>query len=312
MVRTYPLIRGIASYILPKKIFVRPGSGGSFSSAYCYSVWLRHLVQLKNAGLINDIESIKNIAEIGPGDSLGMGLAAMYTGADNYFAFDVIRHTNMANNKKINNELLKLFEERIEIPHGTKEFLNTKPVLSNYEFPADILNKDRSYYQERHKTIECNLDNMEKQGAQIRYVVPWMGQIQKDVKDIDLIISQAVMEHVDDVTFAYAEMYRWLKPGGIISHQIDFRTHEMTDQWDGHFYIGQHLWKILAHGRKYPMNRLPLSAHIKAIEKTGFKIKNIVPFRSQCNFSKQAPRVPEIAFQEEDLITSSALIQAIK
>lgn len=34
----YPLVRGLASYVLPSSIFYRPGKGGTFSSEYCYSV----------------------------------------------------------------------------------------------------------------------------------------------------------------------------------------------------------------------------------------------------------------------------------
>jgi len=50
-VRFYPFARGLASYVLPRSIFYRPGSGGTFSSGYCYSVWLRHLHYLiENAG----------------------------------------------------------------------------------------------------------------------------------------------------------------------------------------------------------------------------------------------------------------------
>ena len=34
----YPLVRGLASYVLPSSIFYWPGKGGTFSSEYCYSV----------------------------------------------------------------------------------------------------------------------------------------------------------------------------------------------------------------------------------------------------------------------------------
>jgi len=74
IVRIYPLIRGLLSYILPRNIFQRPGSGGTFSAEYCYSVWLRHLVELEKSGLIKRANEIKSVAEIGPGDSLGLVL----------------------------------------------------------------------------------------------------------------------------------------------------------------------------------------------------------------------------------------------
>ena len=312
MIQVYPLIRGLASYVFPKKIFKRPGSGGTFSSEYCYSVWLRHLVQLKAAGLITSVDDIKSLAEIGPGDSLGIGLAAMFTGVDTYYAFDMIKHANIEMNIAINNQLLKLYQDQKEIPNGTHQFRNTNPVLSKYEFPVSLLNFDQSYYQQRHLYIQNNIELVQSDNSNISYVVPWMGEKQDHVKDIDMIISQAVMEHVDDIEFAYGEMYRWLKKGGIISHQIDFKAHEMTKEWDGHFYLKQGIWNVLAHGRKYPINRLPISAHIAAIQNAGFEIRNIIPVVNKSNFPDKFPQVKGINFQKDDFVTSSALIQAVK
>jgi hypothetical protein len=312
MVKKFPLLRRLASYVFPKSLFKRPGSGGTFSSAYCYSVWLRHLVKLKESNLIENISDIKSIAEIGPGDSIGIGLAALYTGVERYYAFDVIKHANNSKNEFINAELLELFKNNTEIPHGTNQFRNTNPVLHSYKFPKEILNFNTDWYESRSNFIAENLKTMNQINSKINYIVPWMGIKQSTVKNLDLIISQAVMEHVYDIDFAYTEMYNWLKPGGIMSHQVDFKAHEMTDEWDGHFYIKSNLWKILAHGRKYPMNRLPLSTHLNSLEKAGFKIVNVVPVIRESNFKKHQTQVDGIQFDSNDLITSSALIQVIK
>jgi hypothetical protein len=43
------------------------------------------------------------------------------------------------------------------------------------------------------------------------------------------------MGHVDDIEFAYREMFNWLRPGGVISHQVDSKTHEMIIEWNGHW-----------------------------------------------------------------------------
>jgi hypothetical protein len=111
-IKIYPLIRGLLSYILPRYIFEMPGSGGTYSAEYCYSVWLRHLTQLKKSNLIKDIRDLNSIAEIGPGDSLGIGIAGLFCGINEYFGFDVIKHANKESNIKIANELYKLFLER--------------------------------------------------------------------------------------------------------------------------------------------------------------------------------------------------------
>ena len=38
---------------------------------------------------------------------------------------------------------------------------------------------------------------------------------------LDLVFSQATLEHVDGLPDVYRAMYDWLKPGAYMSHQID-------------------------------------------------------------------------------------------
>lgn len=310
-VKPYPLIRGLASYVLPKKIFDRPGSGGSFSSEYCYSVWLRHLHYLLGKGLFRSLSDIKHIAEIGPGDSLGIGMSALYTGAEQYYAFDVIEHANLSANQQVNQELLELFSQKAAIPNTFRQ-RNTSPSLPTYDFPHKYLTGEGSYYQQRKLSIDKALEKSVDSPLTIKYIVPWLNTTQHDINGLDLIFSQAVMEHVADIEFAYKEMYRWLRNGGVISHQVDFKTHEMTKEWNGHWFIGDTMWEILSHGRKYPMNRLPLSVHVNMIKKAGFTIKHIIPVEKENAFKGQKPKVPYVQFFENDLITSGALIQAVK
>ncbi len=238
-------------------------------------------------------------------------MAAIYSGAQNYYAFDVIEHANLETNKTINADLKKFFSSKKSIPHGEK-LKNIAPTLNDYSFPKDILSLSNEYCEQRYSSINRALEKDESSDVSIQYVVPWFDNQKNEFEEIDLIFSQAVMEHVSDIKFAYREMYKWLKKGGIISHQVDFKTHEMTKEWNGHWFIGESMWKFLSKGRKYPMNRLPLSAHIRVIEKAGFTIKNVVPVK-RANLNKGIKTlVPGIDFNEDDLITSSALIQAIK
>src|SRR5215467_13821096 len=56
----------------------RASTGGSNSARYCYSVWFRHLINLDSCGF--KIKGAR-VAELGPGDSIGVGLAALLSGA---------------------------------------------------------------------------------------------------------------------------------------------------------------------------------------------------------------------------------------
>lgn len=313
-VRTYPIVRSIASYILPKDILNRPGSGGSFSSEYCYSVWLRHVQQLLDCGLMDDISQIEKVAEIGPGDSLGIGMAAILSGSNAYYGFDVIEHANLEKNIKVAEEIKSFFSEKRDIPHQGSRFIATKPYLDNYDFPQKVFKGhiEEPQLEQRLEEIKKALRNDGDSSLTIEYMVPWYEKESNIKGQVDLCFSQAVMEHVLEVDHAYQSMYEWLKPGGIISHQIDFKSHEMTNEWEGHWFIKDRMWNFLMHGRKYPINRLPYSAHVRAIEKAGFTIKNIIKDEKPNNFPTKSPKIEGLEFTEEDRTTASALIQAVK
>src|SRR5688572_30727988 len=79
----------------------RASPGGTDSSRYCYSVWLRHLTMLDQCGVkINGAR----VGELGPGNSIGLGLAALISGAASYVGLDIMHFPANVN-------LEKMFEE---------------------------------------------------------------------------------------------------------------------------------------------------------------------------------------------------------
>src|SRR5687767_9884078 len=87
--RIRALLKGAATYLPIVRQYACRGSGGTTSARYCYSVWLRHLVKAHESGLNSNPG---NVAELGPGDSLGVGIAALLSGADHYYALDAKAH----------------------------------------------------------------------------------------------------------------------------------------------------------------------------------------------------------------------------
>ena len=63
----------------------RAGTGGTNHARYCYAVWLRHLVALAEVGLPTDPDVV---VELGPGDTVGVGIMALLSGAREYVALD--------------------------------------------------------------------------------------------------------------------------------------------------------------------------------------------------------------------------------
>src|SRR5262249_48006693 len=92
-------------------------TGGTVSARYCYSVWLRHLSMLHRSALPT---SFGTLVELGPGDSIGIGLAALLSGAEHYVALDVTRYAAAALNLQIFEELVGLFREQAPIPDETE------------------------------------------------------------------------------------------------------------------------------------------------------------------------------------------------
>ncbi len=86
------LLSGLASW-LPGYDVART-TGGTDSARYCYSVWLRHLVLAASSGRLQaGVPRI--VAELGPGDSVGIGIAALLSGAERYYALDLLPYSDL-------------------------------------------------------------------------------------------------------------------------------------------------------------------------------------------------------------------------
>src|SRR5258708_2426522 len=84
----------------------RASTGGSDSPRYCYSAWLRHLIMLSQHGF--QLKGSR-VGELGPGDSIGIGLAALLSGADQYVGLDIVPFSAKANLETILDDLIALY-----------------------------------------------------------------------------------------------------------------------------------------------------------------------------------------------------------
>ncbi|WP_046867965.1 methyltransferase domain-containing protein [Microvirga massiliensis] len=293
------------------------GGGGTSSARYCYSVWLRHLSTLHQSGLPTRFGTI---VEIGPGDTLGLGIAALLSCADRYIALDSVRYAQVDRNLAVFDELVDLFKDRTAIPDDA-EFPVVNPRLSSYAFPTDVLPTDhlsRMLDPKRQAAIRDTLhDTIKDTGHSsastglLSYVAPFEKDSIED-QVADLVISQAVLQLVTDLPGIYREMDRWLKPDGIVSHQIDFKSYGITKEWNGHWACSDWLWQALTNKRRGQPNREPHSAHLSILTSLGYDIacdQRLVS-ASHLSRSQLAPRFAHLS--DTDLTTSGALIQAQK
>ena len=309
------LVKGLLSYIpgansvLIRSRLARSRLGGADSARYCYSVWMRHMVMAYEHGLSTDPQVV---AELGPGASLGLGLAALISGVDRYHALDVVRHANTSLNLEVFDRLVELFRAREVIP-GEDEFPEVKPKLDAYSFPKRVFTPERlknALETKRLASIRRSLISPDSQGSRIRYQVPWYNMDVIEYGSVDLIFSQAVLEHVEELPVVYERMNQWLKASGYMSHTIDFRCHRTARDWNGHWTYSDFVWKLIRGRLPYLINRAPYSKHAELINSSGFKIvnerKNLLP--SKIDDRQLAPGFPGGA----DLTTSSVFVQALK
>ena len=284
---------------------------------YCYTIWLRHLSILYK----NGFTKIPNtIAELGPGDSIGTGLAGLVCGAKKFYALDVVEHTNIKNNISVFDELVTLFAKHSTIPDDN-EFPLVLPRLSSYNFPSEIFTNndlEKLLDKSRIEYLRSELVGMEKKKNSIQYMCPWNDPKIIENDSVDVVFSQAVLEHVRDLNHTYESMYRWVKKGGCISNQIDFESHGLSDEWNGHWSFSDLTWKLIKGNRPYLINREPLSKHLEAAQDAGFKIISVLPVKTfssdtytgtirRDNLAKKFRNI-----SEEDFTTTSAYILAKK
>lgn len=303
------LLRALIRNALPSSAlhWVRRGRGSgreTQSARYCYAVWMRHLVRMAASGL--DAEPA-TIAELGPGASLGVGLASLLTGVDRYIAFDMTRHAAASESVRVFDDLVDLLSAKEPIP-TLDEFPEVRPRLASHEFPAGILDANRISHAlapERVAEIRGRVA-----ADLIPYFAPWDDPAVLEEGSVDLVMSQAVMEHVADLDHTYRAIFRWLRPGGVMSHQIDFRSHGTSAAWNGHWRFSERRWRLVRGDAA--INRLPISRHVAAIEDAGFQI-----VASEAELRSDGLRRDQLdpewrALSDEDMHSAGAFVQAVR
>lgn len=299
------LLYGLLSYLpgIPDSLY--KGTGGTDSAQYCYSIWLRHLVLARRGGM-SDMPDV--VAELGPGDSLGVGLAALLSGVRRYVALDAVVHANSARNLQVLDGLVELFRQRAPIP-GPGSLPGVSPVLDDYAFPAWALSEERFRWAQSEARIarmRAILAGEIAEPSLLDYRAPWEQVGGADSASVDLLVSNAVLEHVEGIEVAYRAMATWLRPGGYASHQIDFRSHSLFRAWDGHWACPDWLWRMFKGRRAYLLNRQPLGVHRALAAAVGLKERVCVRVERDAEARRLAPAFRGMA--EQDRLTSGAYL----
>lgn len=267
------LYGGLKSYVSPTTYTM---SASKVDPRYGYSVWLRHMVTLARHGIHGPFPTV---VELGPGNSIATGVAALLCGAQRYIGLDVLEHMATTTHESTLDELLQLFAEGADIP-GSAAYPTLCPQLDDYRFPADLLAACgyRADDQERIAAIRAavrDLDGMSDAAALLRYIVPWTSA-SLPAESVDLIFTQAVLQEIPHDPNAalrqtIAAMASWLRPGGMMSHQVDFGIYGL-DPWNAHWTWSDLQWKLIRGRRDNFVNREPLSTYEALLQEHGLSL----------------------------------------
>lgn len=306
-----PLIKGLIKHLPYIKNILVNRTGGTIESRYCYSVWMRHL---RNLGTV-DSKLPCVVAELGPGDSLGIGLAALLSGCKKLYAFDIVKYWDSERNLIIFDELVELFKNRADIPNQS-EYPLVEPVLDDYNFPSDLLSENwlkDTLLENRIKLIRKEITDVQNPNNNfIQVQIPWHDAEVLEKNSVDFIYSQAVLQHVEDLENTYAAMNQWLKPSGKMSHTIDFKSMGTTKSWNGHWTYTELEWKIVKGGKSFLINRHPFSYHVDLHHKNGFIILRQLFAKSKNNLAKNKLSKKFSILTDDDLSTSGMYILSQK
>ena len=271
-----PILKGLATYVVspngkPRGFLRHAAHGGGRSAQYCYGVWLKHASLLGEQGCI---PNAGHIAEFGPGESLGVGLAALLSGAQTYSAFDAIPAASFDHSTDLLDELAQLLSNRAGRP--TRGFPNFDHLLDENFFPSGILANsalEASLRPERIAAVREALDSLGRgePSSMIRYQAPWNATAVMD-GTVDVIFSHSVLQYVEDLDAFYSECRRWLKRDGWMSHHIDLSSMNVTRVWNAHWSYSPRVWKTVRGSRPFFLTARTSSEHVAAMDRNGFRL----------------------------------------
>lgn len=322
------LLKGVATYLPPWTGRFIPqhqpqfrGKGiRKFNDAHVvamdvYTSWMRTLITLHEKGV--DTDSIKSIAEIGPGDTLGVGLAAMLSGADHYLGLDAVPTVYNFNNEKIFEELVEIFKKRTPLL-TREECPKQRPYLKSYDFPSHILSEEklkRTLSDERlekiRRAIRAKGEIGDQEDITIMYSVPWDSDasLEKHRATIDLIMSFAALEHVDDVPRTYYGMDKILRAGGVVASSIDFKCHDTAGLRNGHLAYSDLEWRIIRGKSKFLINRWPHEWHVREMTKYFDIVHDDIYYHPHDNLVKRDDLAPRFSnMSDEEIRIAEAFI----
>lgn len=306
------LLAGARSYVR-RDAGQSTAAGQPIDPSYGYAVWLRHIVRMWEHGVRGPFASV---VEFGPGDSLATGVCAVLCGAERYVALDIARHLSPDDSDAVVDHVSNLFRQRAAIPDDSR-YPNLHPRLASYDFPAEALGpRALAALRDPARVVALRHDIRAvalggNGGSVLQYHCPWT-QDNIAPASVDLLFSQAVLQEMPDggdgsvLRETIRTSARWLRPGGVASHQIDMGMYGL-EPWNVHWSWSDLTWRFVRGRRTNFVNRAPISTYLSLFSECGLTPIAVTPvFEAGVHEERLTGRYR--ALDERDRRTRSAFV----
>ena len=188
----------------------------------------------------------KRILEYGPGDVPGVAILMIAHGAEQVVCVDRF-------------QLVRMSEKNVRI---VKKMLD--------RLPQPLRNRaEACFKQVAHPESGFN-------AQYINYLVRPSG-LSGLANSVDLVISRAVLEHVNDLQASFQDMYAALKPGGTAIHLVDLKSHGLHRSNPLDFLSwSPWLWSLMYSAKGVP-NRLRVNTYRQVVAQSGLQLISLIP-----------------------------------
>ena len=211
----------------------------------------------------------KSVLEYGPGDLLGVALLMYAHGAESVTCVDMFPLSSLsAKNIKV----YKLILDSL----GSVERQRAEGAFKDRGKPESGL---------RPEAVSYHVTRNGLSGARGVY---------------DLIISRAVLEHVNDLEETMRDIQRGLKAGGISVHQVDLKSHGL-DRYVAFDFLTwpSAIYRLMYNHKGFP-NRWRVDKYKALAARAGLEIKKLRP-TDQLSQEKVQCVYPKVAHEFRDL-----------
>lgn len=183
----------------------------------------------------------KVVLEYGPGDIPGVALLLVAYGARKVYCVDRFPLINIT---KKNLDVIQHLANML----GESERQRFGQCFKNPQTPAKGFNTNRIEYLVRHKGVS-GLQNM-----------------------VDIVLSRAVLEHVNDLDAIFDDMLRAMRPGAVAVHQVDLRSHGLHVSNPLDFLAPPDwLWRLMCSHKGVP-NRWRADRYVAILQRLNIQI----------------------------------------